>query len=48
MREEGVTVVRKCDRRIVGWWGGVMVMGRSMGLEEVHHLTVSVTVIREV
>ena len=19
----------KCDRRFVGWWGGVMVMGRS-------------------
>ena len=26
---EGVTVVRKCDRRFVSWWGGVMVMGRS-------------------
>ena len=48
MREEGVTVVRKCDRRFVGWWGGVMVMGRSKGREEVHHLTESVTVIREV
>ena len=47
-REEGVTVVMKCDRRCVGWWGGVMVMGRSKGLEEVHHLTESVTVIREV
>ena len=42
------TVVMKCDRRCVGWWGGVMVMGRSKGLEEVHHLTESVTVIREV
>ena len=27
---EGVTVVRKCDRRFVSWWEGVMVMGRSM------------------
>ena len=26
---EGVTVVRKCDRRFVSWWGGVMVMGRN-------------------
>ena len=26
---EGVTVVRKCDRRFVSWWGGVMVMGRT-------------------
>ena len=26
---EGVTVVRKCDRKYVSWWGGVMVMGRS-------------------
>ena len=26
---EGVTVVRKCNRRFVSWWGGVMVMGRS-------------------
>ena len=25
---EGVTVVRKCNRRFVSWWGGVMVMGR--------------------
>ena len=25
----GVKVVRKCDRRFVSWWGGVMVMGRS-------------------
>ena len=24
-----VTVVRKCDRRFVSLWGGVMVMGRS-------------------
>ena len=24
-----MTVVRKCDRRFVRWWGGVMVMGRS-------------------
>ena len=23
---EGVTVVRKCDRRFVSWWGGVIVM----------------------
>ena len=29
---EGVTVVRKCDRRFVSWWGAVMVMGRSKGL----------------
>ena len=21
--------VRKCNRRFVSWWGGVMVMGRS-------------------
>ena len=48
MREEGVTVVRKCDRRFVGWWGGVMVTGRSKRLEEVHHSTKSVTVITEV
>ena len=35
-----MTVVRKCDRRFVSWWGGVMVMGRSIkGLEEVHHWT---------
>ena len=46
--EEGVTVVRNCNRRFVSWWGGVMVMGRSKGLEEVHHLTESVTVIWEV
>ena len=26
---EGVTVVRKCDSRLVSWWGGVMVIGRS-------------------
>ena len=26
---EGVTVVRKSDKRFVSWWGGVMVMGRS-------------------
>ena len=26
---EGVTVVRKCDRRFVSWLGGVMFMGRS-------------------
>ena len=26
---EGVTVVRKCDRWFVSWWGGVMAMGRS-------------------
>ena len=26
---EGVTVVRKCGRRFVSWWGGVMVMGKS-------------------
>ena len=26
---EGATVVRKCNRRFVSWWGGVMVMGRS-------------------
>ena len=26
---EGVTDVRKCDRRFVSWWGGVMVMGTS-------------------
>ena len=26
---EGVTVVRKCDRRFFSWWGGVRVMGRS-------------------
>ena len=25
---EGVTVVRKCNRRFFSWWGGVMVMGR--------------------
>ena len=43
-----MTVVRKCDRRFVSWLGGVMVMGKSKGLEEVHHLTGSVTVIREV
>ena len=28
---EDVTVVRKCDRRFVSWWGGVMAMGRSKG-----------------
>ena len=44
---EGVTVVRKCDRRFVSWWGGVMVMGRSKELVEGHHLTESVSVIRE-
>ena len=26
---EGVTVVRKCDRRFVSWWEGVIVMRRS-------------------
>ena len=26
---ECVIVVRKCDRRFVSGWGGVMVMGRS-------------------
>ena len=26
---EGVTVVRKCDRRFVSCWGGVMVVGIS-------------------
>ena len=26
-----MTVVRKCDRRFVSWWGDVMVMGRSKG-----------------
>ena len=26
---EGVTVVRRCDRRFVSWWGDVMVMARS-------------------
>ena len=26
---EGVTVVRKCNRRFVSWCGGVMVMGRN-------------------
>ena len=44
---EGVTVVRKCDRRFLSgellWsWGTVR------GLEEVHHLTGRVTVNREV
>ena len=24
---EGVTVVRKCNRSSVSWWGGVIVMG---------------------
>ena len=24
-----MTVVRKCNRKFVSWWGGVMVMGRS-------------------
>ena len=24
-----MTVVRKCDRRFVSWWGGGMVIGRS-------------------
>ena len=43
-----MTVVRKCNRRFFSWWGGVMVMGKVKGLEEVHHLTESVTVIREV
>ena len=42
-----MTVVRKCDRRFVSWWGGVMVIGRSKGLEEVHHLAGGVTVTRE-
>ena len=28
---EGVTFVRKCNRRFGSWWGGVMVMGRSKG-----------------
>ena len=27
--QEGVTDDRKCDRKFVSWWGGVMVMGRS-------------------
>ena len=45
---EGVTVVRKCDRKFVSWWGGVMVMDVVKGLEEVYHLAGSVTVIREV
>ena len=26
---KGVTAIRKCDRKFVSWWGGVMVMGRS-------------------
>ena len=26
-----MTVVRKCDRRFVSWWGGVMVMGEVLG-----------------
>ena len=42
---EGVTVVRKCDRRFVSSWDwswGVK------GFEEVQHLTESVTVSREV
>ena len=26
---EGVTVVRKCNRRFFSWWGSVMFMGRS-------------------
>ena len=43
-----MTVVRKYNRRFVSWWRGVMVMGEVKGLEEVHHLTESVTVIREV
>ena len=38
-----MTVVRKCNRRFVSWsWREVK------GLEEVHHLTEGVTVIREV
>ena len=32
---EGVAVVRKCDRRFVSWWGGVMVMGEVLGGGEV-------------
>ena len=30
---EVVTVVRKCDspKKVVSWWGGVMVMVRSIG-----------------
>ena len=43
-----MTVVRKCNRRFVSWWGGVNAWGEVKGLEEVHHLTESVTVIREV
>ena len=30
---EGVTVVKKCDRRFVSWWGGVMVCGEVKGLD---------------
>ena len=26
---EGVTAVRKCDKRFISCWGGVMVMGKS-------------------
>ena len=43
---EGVTVIRKCNRRFVSWWGGVMVMGRSKRAGG--GVTESVTVIREV
>ena len=32
---KGVTVVRKCDRRFVSWWGCVMVMGEVLGGGEV-------------
>ena len=45
---EDVTVVRKCDRMFVRLLGDVMVMGRRKGLVEVHHLTGSVSLIREV
>ena len=30
-----MTVVRKCNRRFVSWWGGVMVMGEVSGGGEV-------------
>ena len=43
---KGVTVVRKCDRRFVSSWGWSW--GEVKGFEEVHHLTESVIVIREV
>ena len=43
-----MTVVRKCNRRVVSWWGGVMVMGRSKRAGGGASLTESVTVIREV